>query len=71
MTTNRSHRRSGLELKKLVVEELSSKRLFVIDGFCGANPDSRLKVRIITEVAWQAHFAKNMFIRPTDEELVA
>jgi phosphoenolpyruvate carboxykinase (ATP) len=58
------------ELKKLVVEELSSKRLFVIDGFCGANPDSRLKVRIITEVAWQAHFAKNMFIRPTDEELV-
>ena len=58
------------ELKKLVVEELSDKRLFVIDGFCGANPDSRLKVRIITEVAWQAHFAKNMFIRPSDEELV-
>lgn len=58
------------ELKKLVVEELSCKRLFVIDGFCGANPDSRLAVRIITEVAWQAHFAKNMFIRPSDSELV-
>ncbi len=58
------------ELKKLVVEELSGKRLFVIDGFCGANPDSRLAVRIITEVAWQAHFAKNMFIRPSKEELV-
>ena len=44
--------------------------MFVIDGFCGANPDSRLAVRIITEVAWQAHFAKNMFIRPSEEELV-
>lgn len=56
-------------LKQRVVEELSGKRLFVIDGYCGANPDSRLKVRIITEVAWQAHFAKNMFIRPDDAEL--
>jgi phosphoenolpyruvate carboxykinase (ATP) len=56
-------------LKQLVDEELSGKRLFVMDGYCGANPDTRLKVRIITEVAWQAHFVKNMFIRPTDEEL--
>ena len=57
-------------LKSLVLEELSGKRLFVIDGYCGAHPETRLKVRIITEVAWQAHFAKNMFIRPTAEELV-
>lgn len=57
------------DLKSLVTEQLSSKRLFVIDAYCGANPDSRLCVRIITEVAWQAHFVKNMFIRPSDEEL--
>lgn len=56
-------------LKDLVTEELSGKRLFVIDGFCGANPDTRLSIRIVTEVAWQAHFVKNMFIRPTQEEL--
>lgn len=56
-------------LKACVTEQLSGKRLFVVDAFCGANPDSRLKVRFITEVAWQAHFVKNMFIRPTDEEL--
>lgn len=57
------------DLKKLVVEELSGKKLYVVDTFCGANPDSRLKVRFIMEVAWQAHFVKNMFIRPTEEEL--
>ena len=56
-------------LKNLVTEELSGKRLFVIDGFCGANPETRLSIRIITEVAWQAHFVKNMFIRPSEEEL--
>ncbi len=56
-------------LKSLVTEQLSGKRLFVIDGFCGANPDTRLKIRIVTEVAWQAHFVKNMFIRPSEEEL--
>ncbi|MGR1254806.1 phosphoenolpyruvate carboxykinase (ATP) [Aeromonas veronii] len=56
-------------LKGLVTKQLSGKRLFVVDGFCGANPDTRLAVRIITEVAWQAHFVKNMFIRPNDEEL--
>ena len=52
-----------------VTEQLSGKRLFVVDTFCGANADSRLKVRFITEVARQAHFVKNMFIRPSDEEL--
>lgn len=56
-------------LKSLVTTQLSGKRLFVIDGFCGANPDTRLSIRIVTEVAWQAHFVKNMFIRPTEEEL--
>ncbi|MEZ9488036.1 phosphoenolpyruvate carboxykinase (ATP) [Vibrio breoganii] len=58
------------DLKQLVTTQLSNKRLFVIDGYCGANPDTRLAVRIITEVAWQAHFVKNMFLRPSEEELV-
>ncbi|SEG50974.1 phosphoenolpyruvate carboxykinase (ATP) [Vibrio hangzhouensis] len=57
------------DLKQLVTGQLSNKRLFVIDGYCGTNPDTRLCIRIITEVAWQAHFVKNMFIRPTEEEL--
>ena len=57
------------DLKSLVTEQLSGKRLFVVDAVCGANADTRLKVRFITEVAWQAHFVKNMFIRPTQEEL--
>ena len=57
------------ELKANTVKQLSGKRLFVMDTFCGANEDTRLKVRFIMEVAWQAHFVKNMFIRPTDEEL--
>ncbi|MDG5800130.1 phosphoenolpyruvate carboxykinase (ATP) [Marinilabiliaceae bacterium ANBcel2] len=57
------------DLKELVSNQLSNKRLFVVDTFCGANPDTRLKVRFIMEVAWQAHFVKNMFIRPTEEEL--
>lgn len=58
------------DLKKLSIDELSNKdTLYVVDAFCGANEDSRLKVRFIMEVAWQAHFVKNMFIRPTDEEL--
>lgn len=56
-------------LKGLVSRQLSGKRLFVVDAFCGANADTRLQVRFITEVAWQAHFVKNMFIRPSDEEL--
>lgn len=56
-------------LKTLVTNQLSNKRLYVIDGYCGANPETRLKIRVITEVAWQAHFVKNMFIRPTEKEL--
>ncbi|MFZ7202336.1 phosphoenolpyruvate carboxykinase (ATP) [Avibacterium avium] len=56
-------------LKELVTKQLSGKRLFVVDAFCGANPDTRLAVRIITEVAWQAHFVTNMFIRPSAAEL--
>lgn len=57
------------ELKALVANQLSGKRLFVVDTFCGANENTRMKVRFIMEVAWQAHFVKNMFIRPTEEEL--
>ena len=56
-------------LKETTVNQLSGKRLFVTDAYCGANENTRLKVRFITEVAWQAHFVKNMFIRPSDEEL--
>ncbi|ADP10603.1 MULTISPECIES: phosphoenolpyruvate carboxykinase (ATP) [Erwinia] len=56
-------------LKTRVTRQLSGKRLFVVDAWCGANPDSRLCVRFITEVAWQAHFVKNMFIRPDAESL--
>ena len=57
-------------LKSLVTDRLSGQRLFVVDAFCGANPGTRLGIRFIVEVAWQAHFVKNMFIRPSDEELV-
>ena len=57
------------ELKKIASKELSGKKLYVVDTFCGANENTRLKIRFIMEVAWQAHFVKNMFIRPTDEEL--
>ncbi len=57
------------DLKENTVKQLSGKRLFVVDTFCGANEDTRLKVRFIMEVAWQAHFVKNMFIRPTEAEL--
>ncbi len=56
-------------LKSLVSKGLSHKRLFVVDTFCGANPATRLKVRFVMEIAWQAHFVKNMFIQPTQEEL--
>ena len=59
------------DLKAKAVKELSGKRLFVVDTFCGANPATRMKVRFIMEVAWQAHFVTNMFIRPTAEELEA
>ncbi|KGQ56846.1 Phosphoenolpyruvate carboxykinase [ATP] [Gallibacterium anatis] len=56
-------------IKKLATDALSGKRLFVVDAFCGANESSRLKLRFVMEVAWQAHFVTNMFIRPTKEEL--
>lgn len=56
-------------VKELAVKELANKKLYVIDAFCGANANSRLKLRFIMEVAWQAHFVMNMFIRPTAEEL--
>ena len=51
--------------KELAVKELSNKKLFVMDLFCGANKDTRMAIRFITEVAWQAHFVKNMFINPS------
>lgn len=57
------------ELRALVCQQLSGKKLYVVDAWCGANADSRLAVRVVTEVAWQAHFVKNMFIAPTAEEL--
>ncbi|MBB5183079.1 phosphoenolpyruvate carboxykinase (ATP) [Catenisphaera adipataccumulans] len=56
-------------VKKIAQKELSNKRLFVVDAFCGANKDTRMAVRFIVEVAWQAHFIRNMFIKPTEEEL--
>lgn len=57
------------DLKSLVCNHLSDKRLFVVDAYCGANEGTRLCVRFVTEVAWQAHFVTNMFIRPSSEEL--
>ncbi|MEE0690647.1 MAG: phosphoenolpyruvate carboxykinase (ATP) [Bacteroidaceae bacterium] len=57
------------ELKDIAKKELSNKNLYVVDCFCGANADTRMAVRFIVEVAWQAHFVTNMFIRPTAEEL--
>ena len=56
------------QVKALAQKELSNKRLFVVDAFCGANKDTRMAVRFIMEVAWQAHFVRNMFIKPTEEE---
>ena len=58
-------------LKSIAKEQLSGKRLFVVDAFCGANKDTRMAIRFIMEVAWQAHFVKNMFIAPTAEELAS
>ena len=57
------------KVKKLAIEELCGKRLFVVDAFCGANKDTRMAVRFVVEVAWQAHFIRNMFVRPSEEEL--
>ena len=58
-------------LKDRCTAQLSGKRLFVVDAFCGANPDTRLSVRFVMEAAWQAHFVTNMFIRPSADELAA
>ncbi len=55
-------------VKKLAQKQLSGKRLFVVDGFCGTHADTRMKVRFIVEVAWQAHFVTNMFIRPKNQK---
>ena len=55
-------------LKDLAIKQLSGKKLYVVDGFCGTHKDTRMKVRFIMEVAWQAHFVTNMFIRPTSQE---
>ena len=60
---------SWATLKEIAKKELSNKNLYVVDCFCGANKDTRMSVRFIVEVAWQAHFVKNMFIQPTAEEL--
>ncbi len=57
------------KLKEICLTQLSGKEIYIIDGYCGANEDTRIAVRLVTEVAWQAHFFKNMFIRPTDQEL--
>ena len=56
-------------LKSIVTQRLNGKKLYVIEAFCGANPATRIALRVVTELAWKAHFAKNMFIRPTAEEL--
>ena len=56
-------------VKDLAIKELSNKKLYVVDAFCGANKDTRMAIRFIVEVAWQAHFVTNMFIKPTEEEL--
>ncbi len=58
------------DLKQTVAQQLSGKRLFVVDTYCGANKDTRIGVRFVMEVAWQAHFVKNMFIRPSKTELL-
>ena len=59
------------ELTQTTLAQFQGKKLYVMDAFCGANENTRIKIRVITEVAWMAHFVKNMFIRPTDEELRA
>ncbi|MBR4551754.1 MAG: phosphoenolpyruvate carboxykinase (ATP), partial [Oscillospiraceae bacterium] len=57
------------QVKKLAQDQLSGKKLYVVDAFCGANKDTRMAIRFVMEVAWQAHFVLNMFIKPTAEEL--
>jgi phosphoenolpyruvate carboxykinase (ATP) len=57
------------ELKRISTNQLSNKKIFVLDMFCGANIDTRLRIRFVTEVAWQAHFVKNMFLEPIEDEI--
>ena len=66
---HRASKKAWESCKEIAVKELSNKKLYVVDGFAGANKDTRMAVRFIVEVAWQAHFIKNMFIRPSEEEL--
>ena len=65
---HRATKEAWAAVKEIAKKELSNKKLYVVDGFCGANKDTRMKVRFIVEVAWQAHFVTNMFIRPQNEE---
>ena len=69
MTIIQLLKRAWNAVKDLAIKELSNKKLYVVDAFCGANKDTRMAIRFIVEVAWQAHFVTNMFIQPTEEEL--
>ena len=62
-TTTQLQKKLGQAVKDIAIKELSNKRLFVVDAFCGANKDTRMAIRFIVEVAWQAHFVTNMFIQ--------
>ena len=64
---HRASKEAWVAVNDLAKKELSNKKLYVVDGFCGANKDTRMKVRFIVEVAWQAHFVTNMFLRPQTE----
>ena len=64
---HRATKEAWATVKDIAKKELSNKRLFVVDGFCGTHKDTRMKIRFIVEVAWQAHFVTNMFIRPKSE----
>ena len=65
---HRASKEAWAAVKDIAKKELSNKKLYVVDGFCGTNKDTRMKVRFIMEVAWQAHFVTNMFIRPKNQE---
>lgn len=68
---HRATQKAWNAVREIAIRELCNKRLFVVDAFCGANANTRMAVRFITEVPWQAHFVTNMFIRPTEQELKA